>query len=134
MEPQLDYLGNLQGFRDKTLDWLSPNEEVEIPAHDVRVSFSDNRSVLDLAVYEDAVANSQFRYAVTGKAGKLEGSLTRLAPGHYQAVLPVSAAGSYRIDLTEERGGRRLAYPPLGYSLPYDLASELPRSEFNTPC
>lgn len=123
---------NLQNFWAKVLEWLSPNEDVEIPAHDARVSFADNRSILDLAVYEDASANSQFRFAVTGKSGKTEGSLTKLAPGHYQAVLPLSAAGSYRIDLTEERGGRRIAYPPLGYSLAYDLASELPRGEFNT--
>ncbi len=123
---------SLQSFWGKVLDWLSPNEEVEIPAHDARVSFSDNRSVLDLAVYEDASANSQFRFSVTGQAGKIEGRLTKLAPGHYQAALPLSATGSYRIDLTEDRNGRRIAYPPLGYSLAYDLTSELPRSEFNT--
>ena len=122
---------NLQSFWGKVLEWLSPNEEVEIPVHEARVSFADSRSILDLAVYEDASANSQFRFAVTGKAGKSEGSVSKLAPGHYQAVLPLSAAGSYRIDLTEDRGGRRIAYPPLGYSLAYDLTSEVPRSEFN---
>ena len=123
---------NLQSFWGKVLDWLSPNEEVEIPAHDARVSFADNRSILDLAVYEDASANSQFRFSATGKAGKIEGSLTKLAPGHYQAILPLSTVGSYRIDLTEDRGGRRIIYPPLGYSLAYDLTSEIPRNEFNT--
>ncbi|HVO96240.1 MAG TPA: VWA domain-containing protein, partial [Terriglobales bacterium] len=101
---------NLQGFWGKVLEWLSPNEEVEIPAHDARVSFADNRTILDLAVYEDASANSQFRFAVSGKSGKSEGNLTKFAPGHYQAVLPISAAGSYRIDLTEDRGGRRIAF------------------------
>ena len=124
--------GNLQGFWGRVLEWLSPNDDVEIPAHEARVSFADNRSILDLSVYEDASANSQFRFAVTAKGSKTEGSLTKLAPGHYQAVLPISVAGSYRIDLTEERGGRRIAFPPVGYSLAYDIASELPRSEFNT--
>jgi len=125
--------GNLQGFWGKILDWLSPAEDAEIPAHEARVSLADNRSILDLSVYEDASANSQFRFSLTGKGkgAKIEGSLIKLAPGHYQAVLPITAAGSYRVDLTEDRGGRRITFPPIGYSLAYDSGSELPRSEFN---
>ena len=123
--------GNLQGFWAKVLEWLSPNDEVEIPAHEARVSLADNRSVLDLSVYEDASANSQFRFSVTGKGAKSEGSLVKLAPGHYQAVLPITATGSYRVDLTEDRGGRRIGFPPIGYSLAYDSTSELPRRDFN---
>jgi hypothetical protein len=46
-------------------------------------------------------------------------------------VLPITAAGSYRVELTEERGGRRISFPPVGYSLPYDSTSEVPRSELN---
>jgi hypothetical protein len=95
------------------------------------VSLAENRSILDLSVYEDASANSQFRFAVTAKGAKTEGSLLKLAPGHYQAVLPITAAGSYRVELTEERGGRRISFPPVGYSLPYDSTSEVPRSELN---
>jgi hypothetical protein len=45
--------------------------------------------------------------------------------------LPIAEAGSYRVDLTEDRGGRRISFPPVGYSLAYDSTSELPRSEFN---
>jgi Ca-activated chloride channel family protein len=123
--------GNLQSFWAKVLEWLSPNDDVEIPAHEARVSFGDNRSILDLSVYEDASANSQFRFSVTGKGAKSEGSLVKLAPGHYQAALPITAAGSYRIDLTEDRGGRHISFPPVGYSLAYDSSSELPRGEFN---
>jgi hypothetical protein len=123
--------GNLQGFWAKILEWLSPNDDLEIPAHEARVSFADNRSILDLSVYEDASANSQLRFSITSKGTKSEGSLVKLAPGHYQAVLPITAAGSYRIDLTEDRGGRRISFPPVGYSLAYDSTSELPRSEFN---
>jgi hypothetical protein len=69
---------------------------------------------------------------MTGKAGKNEGSLTKLAPGHYQTVLPVSEPGDYRIDLVEDRAGRRIPFPPVGYSLAHDLKSEMPRPEFNT--
>jgi uncharacterized membrane protein len=123
--------GNLQSFWAKILEWLSPNDDLEIPAHEARVSFADNRSILDLSVYEDASANSQLRFSITSKGTKSEGSLVKLAPGHYQAVLPITAAGSYRIDLTEDRGGRRISFPPVGYSLAYDSTSELPRSEFN---
>lgn len=123
--------GGLQGFWSKVLEWLSPQESQEIPTHEARVNFAANRSVLDLFVYEEASANSQFRFAVTGRGAKSEGTLKRLAPGHYQADLPISLAGSYRIDLMEDRNGRRLPYPPVGYSLPYDSRSESPRSEFN---
>lgn len=122
---------NLQGFWGRILDWLSPADEIEIPAHEARVSMADNRSILDLSVYEDASANSQFRFSVIGKGTKAEGNLLKLAPGHYQAVLPITAAGSYRVELTEDRGGRRINFPPVGYSLAYDSTSELPRSEFN---
>jgi hypothetical protein len=84
-----------------------------------------------LFVYEDIGADSQLRFAVNGKATKLEGSLQKLAAGHYQAALPLSAPGDYRIDLTEERRGRRVAYPPIGYSLPYELNGEFPRPDYN---
>jgi hypothetical protein len=57
--------------------------------------------------------------------------LAKLAAGHYQAVLPVSAAADYRIELIEERRGRSIAYPSIGYSLPYDLGSEFPRPDYN---
>lgn len=124
--------GGLQGFWNRLLEWLVPTDENLVPAHEARVSFTDGRSVLDLSIYEEASANSFFRYTMSGKAGKSEGALTKLAPGHYQAALPVTEPGDYRIDLVEDRAGRRITFPPLGYSLTHDLKSELPRPEFNT--
>jgi len=121
----------LQVFWNRLLEWLVPVEENLILNHEARVSFSENRSVLDLSIFEDAGANSHYRFAMTGKAGKAEGVFTKLAPGHYQAVLPASEPGDYRIDITEDRGGRRIAYPPVGYNLSYSVSSELPRPEFN---
>jgi Ca-activated chloride channel family protein len=123
--------GGLQGFWGHILDWLSPPEENLIPAHEARVSFVENRSILDLSVFDESSANSQYRFTVTGKAGKSEGVLNKLAPGHYQASLPVSQPGDYRVDLLEERGGRKIAFPPIGYTLPYDINRELPRPDFN---
>ena len=32
----------------------------------------------------------------------------------------------------EDRGGRKIAFPPIGYTLPYDISRELPRPDFNT--
>jgi hypothetical protein len=122
----------LQGFWGKVVEWINPKDDIEIPVHEARVSFTNNRSILDLSVYEDSSANSQFRYSLTGKGAKTEGTLAKLAPGHYQAIMPITLAGSYRIDLIEERGGRRIPFPPIGYSLAYDLSTELPRSDFNT--
>lgn len=121
----------LQGFWGKVFEWLSPNEDVVIPAHEAHVSLSGNRSVLDLSVYEDASANSRYAFSLNGKGTRLDGVVSKLAPGHYQAILPISSPGDYRIDLTEDRGGRRIPFPPIGYSLTHDLTSEVPRNEFN---
>ena len=109
----------LQVFWNRVLEWLVPVEENLVPTHEARASFSENRSVLDLSIFEDAGANSHFRFSMTGKSRKAEGVLTKLAPGHFQAVLPISNQGDYRIDLTEDRGGRRIAFPPVGYRLAY---------------
>jgi Ca-activated chloride channel homolog len=124
----------LQPFWDRVLVWLHPNDERDsIPIHEARMGFSANRPFLDLFLYEDIGADSQFRYVVNGSQGKTEGALQKLATGHYQAALPISAPGDYRIELTEERRGRRVAYPLISYSLPYALDDELPRSDFNLP-
>ena len=121
----------LQNFWGKILDWLRPSEE-PIPLHEERVSLSASQPVLELFAYEEASADSQFRFSVIGKSGRSEGTLRKLAPGHYQAELPISVPGDYRIELTEERRGRRIPYPPIGYTLPYDRESEIARPEFNT--
>jgi hypothetical protein len=101
--------------------------------HEARVGLSANRPFLDLFVYDDISADSQFRFSVNGKESKTEGLLRKIAAGHYQIALPLTAPGDYRIELTEERRGRRVAYPSIGYNLPYELNSELPRPDFNLP-
>lgn len=123
--------GGLQGFWEKVLTWLRPVEE-PIPLHEARVSLSGNRPVLELFAYEEASAASRFRFSIQGKGGKTEGALSKLAPGHYQAALPISSPGDFRIELFEERQGRRITLPPIGYTLPYELSAEQPRPEFNT--
>jgi hypothetical protein len=124
----------LQTFWDKVLGWLRPNDERDpIPVHEARVGLSANRPFLDLFVYDDISADSQFRFSVNGKESKTEGVLQKIAAGHYQIALPLTAPGDYRIELTEERRGRRVAYPSIGYNLPYELNSELPRPDFNLP-
>lgn len=123
--------GGLQAFWDKVLNWLRPPEE-PIPLHEARVSLSGNRPVLELSAYEEASANSRFRFSIQSKAGKTEGALTKLAPGHHQGSLPISSPGDFRIELFEERQGRRIDLPPIGYTLPYELSAEQPRPEFNT--
>ncbi len=124
--------GSLQAFWGQILDWLSPPEENLVPAYEARVSFVENRSILDLSIYDESSANSQYRFTITSKSGKSEGGLNKLAPGHYQAALPISQPGDYRVDLLEDRSGRKIAFPPIGYTLPYDITSERPRPEFNT--
>ena len=122
----------LQGFWARLFDWLSPTEESLVPTHEARVSFAGNRAVLDLSIFDDSGANSQYRYSIGAKAEKFAGSLTKLASGHYQATLPVTNPGDYRIDITEVRGGRQIAFPPVGYTVTYSHSTEMPRPEFNT--
>ncbi|MGH7828766.1 MAG: hypothetical protein ACREP8_01190, partial [Candidatus Binatia bacterium] len=89
--------------------------------------------VLDLYMYGEESAASLFRYSFSGKGGKGEGSVRRLAPGHFQAELPFSTPGDYRLELAEERRGQKFSYPPVGYSLPFDPRSEIPQADFNIP-
>jgi hypothetical protein len=126
----------LQTFWERVLGWLRPADERDpIPIHEARVGLSANKPFLDLFIYEDTGGvDGQFRFSVfpvNEKGSKTEGTLQKLAPGHYQVPLPLTAPGDYRVELTEERRGRRVTYPPIGYSLPYDLNSELPRPDFN---
>ena len=127
----------LQTFWERVLGWLRPTDDRDpIPLHEARVGLSANKPFLDLFLYEDTGADGQFRFSVfsvNGKGSKIEGVLQKLAPGHYQVPLPLTSPGDYRVELTEERRGRRVTYPPIGYSLPYDLNSELPRPDFNLP-
>jgi hypothetical protein len=90
------------------------------------------RPVLDLFVYEDASTNSQFSFDIAGKNGRNNGTLKRLAPGHFQTPLPINVPGEYKIDLAELRRDRRIALSAVSYSLPYNANAELPRPGFNT--
>jgi uncharacterized membrane protein len=120
----------LQKFWDKVFAWLRPEEE-PIPSHEARVSIAEYQPILDLFVYEEASLNSRFRFSLSGKGAKSDGTLKKLAEGHFQAPLPIHAPGDYRIAVIEERKNRQIAYPPIGYTLSYSFASELPRRDFN---
>ena len=122
---------DLQRFWGKVFAWLRPEEE-PIPSHEATVSVPEHQPILDLFVYDDASLNSRFRFSLTGQAGKSEGNLKKLAAGHFQAALPISALGDYHIELTEERKNRQIPYPSIGYTLSsYAFDSEIPRPEFN---
>ena len=122
---------DLQRFWGKVFAWLRPEEE-PVPSHEARVSVSEHQPILDLFVYEDASLDSRFRFSLTGKGGKSDGSLKKLAAGHFQAALPISAPGDYHIELTEERKNRQIPYPSIGYTLSSNtFDSEIPRPDFN---
>ncbi len=124
----------LQNFWDKTLGWLRPVDDRNlVPVHEAQVGLSGNAPFLDLFLYEDNGTDGQFRFTLTGRGSKADGVLRKLAAGHYQAALPLTASGDYRVDIVEDRRGLRIAYPPVGYSLPYELNSEIPRPDFNLP-
>ena len=120
----------LEKFWGKVLEWLRPPKE-PFPPHEVRINLLDNHPVVDLYLYREENDGSLFRYAFSGKGGAGEGLFKRLAPGRYQATLPFWVPGDYRIDLTEERQGQKLSYPPLGYTLAFDPRIEMPQGDFD---
>ncbi|MGH7826225.1 MAG: VWA domain-containing protein [Candidatus Binatia bacterium] len=120
----------LQSFWDRIMDWLGP-DRAPIPAHEFRVSLAANQPVLDLYVYEESSADSQFRYSLTGKDSKKEGVFKKVARGHFQTGLPVSRTGDYEVAITEDRDGRLIPFSKAGYTLPYDLNMEVPQPSFN---
>jgi len=122
----------LTEFWEKIMNWLRPaTKNVSIPRHEARVSLSAHQPLLNLYLYDDVAGDSQFRFSLSGASGKFDGVLKKLARGHYQTILPISTAGDYRIDLFEQHAGESVAYPPFGYTLPYDLNGESPRPDFN---
>ena len=122
--------GGLGDFWNSIFNWLRPPKE-SVPPHEVRINIENDRPVLDLYVFEEANAASQFRYTMTGKGAKGEGFLKRIAPGRYQSELPISVPGDYRIELAELRGAQTIPYPSVGYTMPYSPRSEIPRPDFN---
>jgi Ca-activated chloride channel homolog len=124
---------NLPEFWEKILEWMRPTSDTPIPVHEARISLSGTQPILDLYIFEETASESQFRFAASGNGTKTEGILKKIAAGHFQAALPVLAPGEYRIDLTEERKGRQIAYPPVGFTATYDPKRELPRPDVNLP-
>lgn len=122
--------GALERFWAHLFEWLQPLRE-SLPPHEVRINQKNSRLVLELYLYADGHDHSLFRYSLSGKGRKDEGTLARLAPGHYQATLPHMSPGDYRIALVEERQTGRLTYPQLGYTLVFDPRAEIVRGEFN---
>lgn len=122
----------LERFWGRIFDWLVPQTE-SLPPHEARVNFTPDHAVLDLYLYTEDSDGSLFRYTLSGQGAKTEGTLKRLAPGRYQAELPINTPGDYRIELVEDRGGQKISYPPLGYTLPFDPKMEIPRGAWNLP-
>ena len=120
----------LEKFWARIFEWLLPPKET-LPPHEVRINLEQDRPVLDFYLYGEGDGGSLFRYSYSGKGSAGEGVLRRLASGHYQTELPFSIPGEYRVALTEERRGRKISYPSLGYTLPFDPKVEAPRDGFN---
>ena len=121
----------LEKFWGKVFEWLRPPPKNPLPPHEVRINLLKNQPVLDLFLYGEETNGSVFRYSFTGKGTKGKGIMKRLALGHYQTSLPISAPGDYRIELLEERHGKKFPYPQLGYTLAFDPKSEIPQDRYN---
>ena len=122
---------SLPEFWEKVLEWIRPSGDTPIPVHEARISLSGTQPILDLYIFEETASESQFRFAASGNGTKTEGILKRIAAGHFQVALPILPPGEYRIDLLEERKGRQIAYPPVGFTATYDPKRELSRPDVN---
>jgi Ca-activated chloride channel homolog len=123
--------GSLPDFWGKVLEWIRPTSDTPIPVHEARISLSGSQPILDLYIFDESASESQFRFAANGNGTKTEGILKKIAAGHFQSTLPILPPGEYRIDLVEERKGRMIGYPPVGFTASYDPKRELPRPDLN---
>lgn len=127
---------SLAPFWDKVFEWLQPKKKETpdaLPPHEVRINLEEGRPVVELYIYGEESDGSLFRFSYLGVGQSGEGALTRIARGYYRAKLPFSRPGDYRIELTEERQGKKLPYPPLGYSIAFNPTGEVVRGDFNIP-
>jgi hypothetical protein len=123
--------GGLERFWGKVFDWLRP-ERGSLPAHEVRINMVEDQPVLDFYLYSQEFDGNVFRYSYSSaESGKGEGTLNRLAPGHYQSKLPFASPGDYRIELKEERRGRLVGYPVAGFTLPVKAKGDVYKDGFN---
>ncbi len=122
----------LEEFWRRIFHWLIPFED-PLPPHEVRINPSSGRSILDLFLYGDTEKSSRFRYTYRGKNSQGRGYLRSIAPGHYRTGLPITAPGDYRIELVEIIGKKETSFPPVGFTLPANPRSEVPRDRFNVP-
>ena len=119
----------VDAFWSRMLDWLAPKPD-PAPAHEVRINPSGRGIVVDFHVWHE-VREGALRFAFEGPAGDGSGVMRRLAPGRHRAEFPAAGPGAYRIEVTEERSGGAVRYPPLGYTLARAPAPEAPRERFN---
>jgi Ca-activated chloride channel family protein len=117
----------LERFWNEVFSWLRPAKET-VPPHEIRINVAEDRPILDFYLYAEESANSNFRFNYSGNGMRGEGVLKKLAPGHYQSILPFSAPGDYRIEIFEEGHGQKRAYPDLGYTLAFNPKAEIPRA------
>ncbi len=120
----------LEKFWRTVFDWLTPTKD-PFPLHEVRINLMRDRPVLDLYLYRKKDDAGQFRYSFTGKGAKGKGILKRVAAGHYRTILPFSAPGDYRIELSGRGSRKNLSFPLLGYTMPFDPRAEVPQDSFN---
>jgi hypothetical protein len=125
--------GGLERFWGKVFDWLGPERE-SLPAHEVRINMVEDQPVLDFYLYGQEFDGNVFRYSYSSpKFAQGEGLLKRVAPGHYQSKLPFASPGDYRIEIKEERRGRLVGYPLVGYTLPLKAKGDVFKDGFNFP-
>lgn len=103
-----------------------------LPAHEARINLVENRPVLDFYFYSQESHGNIFRHSFSGgKGDQGDGTLERVAPGHYRSELPFTAAGDYPIALKEEWRGRIVDYLVVGYTLPVEAKGDIFKDGFN---
>ncbi len=120
----------LEEFWRRIFHWLVPIKD-PLPPCEVRINPSGGQPVWDLFLYGGKAKSSVFRYSYRGNRIKGQGYLRSIAPGHYRRDLPFTAPGDYRIELAQVTGKEETPFPPLGFTLPFDPRSEVPRDHLN---
>ena len=95
----------LERFWGKVFDWLRPVKEA-LPPHEVRINLAKNQPVLELYLFEETTDQSVFRYSLSSKESKKEGTLQKLTPGHTNPLCQFSPRATIESTLLKSDRGK----------------------------
>ena len=121
-----------EGFRklwSQAVQWCLPEVKRKDTHFSVELGHNDDGLVVEVFSHGSSEEGRTASAQITGP-GNNEGTLAleRLAPGHYQGLLPHPRSGDYRAEIMLPSGEK---VGPLGYTVPLRRTGEMPQPQAN---